>query len=193
MPLVADITGVILAGGRSSRFGVNKALAPFRGKTIIRRVVHVLKPIFKEVILITNTPDPYVPLRLPMFPDVVSDKGPMGGIITAFESTVNDRIFVVGCDMPILNPETILKILQNSRDADAAIASHDGVNEYLLALYSRNLLGRMRHCLEEDQLSLHEFCSNLDRIVWVPVGGDSWFNVNTKKDLEFLEKNHVDR
>ena len=192
MPPVVNVTGVVLAGGKSSRFGENKAFVPFRGVPVIKRVIEVLKKSFSEILIVTNTPEQYGGLGLPVVKDITPDQGPLGGIVTAFRNTGNDRIFVVGCDMPILDAPTIEKIIAMDRDVEAAIPVHDGIREYLMALYSRRLLPWMGCCLAEGKLSLHSFFDHLSNVVWIPVEGISWFNVNTTKDLEFLEKNHAD-
>lgn len=191
MPKIDDITGVILAGGRSERFGGNKAFAAFQGVPFIERVVRVMKSIFENLLIVTNTPQDYNRLGLPILTDIEPYKGPLGGIVTALQHSPTDRIFVVACDMPILDPKVIAQIIEKANGFDAAVPIHDGIREYLLALYSRKLLTRMSCCLSEDKLSLDEFCRKLSNVTWVPVDGDSWFNVNTKKDLEFLEKNHA--
>jgi len=188
MPLVVNITGVILAGGKSSRFGENKALAHFRGIPMIQRVIESLRQLFPEILLVTNSPGEYGELGVPVVRDIVPDQGPLGGIVTAFQNTLNDRIFVVGCDMPALEPGPILRILAEGGVADAGIPVHDGVREYLMALYSRRLLPRLACCLSEGKLSLRDFFDHLSNVAWVPVEGDSCFNVNTKKDLELLEE-----
>lgn len=192
MPPLVNITGVVLAGGKSSRFGENKAFAHFRGITMIQRVIESLRTLFPEILLITNRPDEYRALRVPVIRDIVPDRGPLGGIVTAFQNTLNDRIFVVGCDMPVLDLGPILRILAEGGVADAAIPTHQGIREYLMALYSRRLLPRLTCCLAEGKLSLRDFFDHLSNVAWVPVEGNSWFNVNTKKDLEFLEKTHAD-
>lgn len=195
MPKIADITGVILAGGLSSRFGENKSLANFLGVPMIHRVARVMSDVFNDILLVTNTPEVYTDLAdlgLRSVRDDIPGKGPLGGIVTAFDNTPNDRIFVAACDMPVLDTLTIERIIAEGGSADAAVATHGGVHEYLLALYSRRLLHRLRCCLSEDHLSLRDFCSHLSNVSWIPVEGDACFNVNTKKDLESLEKNHAE-
>ncbi len=193
MSKIADITGVILAGGLSSRFGENKSLANFLGVPMIHRVARVMSAVFNDILLVTNTPEATADLGLRSVRDDIPGKGPLGGIVTAFDNTLNDRIFVAACDMPVLNALTIERIIAQGGSADAAVATHGEIHEYLLALYSRRLLHRLRCCLSEDHLSLRDFCSHLSNVSWIPVEGDAWFNVNTKKDLESLEKNHADR
>lgn len=192
MEKISNITGVILAGGLSKRFGTNKAFAHFLGTPIIERVLQVMRTLFDDLLIVTNTPEDYTCFGIPTVSDLEPHKGPLGGIVTAFDNTLNDRIFVAACDMPVLNAPTIERIIAQGGSADAAVATHGGIHEYLLALYSRRLLHRLRCCLGEDQLSLRDFCSRLSNVSWIPVEGDAWFNVNTKKDLESLEKNHAE-
>ena len=74
-----DVTGVILAGGKSRRFGKNKALVEIDGIPLIGRVVSVMKSVFQHLVLITNTPDEYSYLKLPMYEDIIKGLGPLGG------------------------------------------------------------------------------------------------------------------
>ncbi|MGH2470440.1 MAG: molybdenum cofactor guanylyltransferase, partial [Chloroflexota bacterium] len=62
-----NVTGVVLAGGRSSRMGTNKALLRFEdGHTVIERIVAALRPLCADLLLVTNTPRDYAFLQLPM-------------------------------------------------------------------------------------------------------------------------------
>ncbi len=78
--IYSDITGIILAGGKSTRMGENKSLLSLNGKTVIERVVDLMKSIFKEVILITNTPEEYDFIKIPKYKDIFEYKGPLAGI-----------------------------------------------------------------------------------------------------------------
>ena len=75
-----DITGIILSGGKSSRMGKNKSLLKIGDKTIIERMCDLMKSLFTEIILITNTPDDYSFLDLTVYKDVYKHKGPLAGI-----------------------------------------------------------------------------------------------------------------
>ena len=167
--MTRDTTGVILAGGKSSRFGENKAFAPFQGVPVINRVIDVMKKSFSDILIVTNTPDQYGGLGLPVVKDITPDQGPLGGIVTALQHTLNDRIFVVGCDMPVLDAATIQKIIAAAGDAEAVIPTHDGIREYLMALYSRRLLPRLSSCLAEGRLALHDLFDHLTGVTWIPV------------------------
>ncbi|MBI2082185.1 MAG: molybdenum cofactor guanylyltransferase [Deltaproteobacteria bacterium] len=191
MPKINDVTGVILAGGRSSRFGTNKALALFQGIPLIDRVLNVMSPLFHDLMIVTNTPEIYERLHLPLVKDFEPYLGPLGGIYTALRETRNDRIFVVGCDMPLLDPKVISGIIQKSEEADAVVPIHDGIREFLMAVYSRKLLPEICKSLGEGRLSVKELCFHIPCIEWIPVKGDSWTAINTAEELKKLEERYA--
>ena len=96
-PPLKGITGVILAGGKSSRYGRNKALVDLDGIPLSHRVVRVMTTIFKELLLITNTPHEYAFLQLPMHEDKIKGLGPLGGIYTGLEVIPDEAGFFVAC------------------------------------------------------------------------------------------------
>ena len=106
------ITGVVLAGGKSSRYGKNKALVELDGVRLIERVIGVMGSVFKHVIIITNTPHEYAYLQLPMFEDLIKGLGPIGGIYTGLEAISDDAGFFVACDMPFLNAPLVRHIVE---------------------------------------------------------------------------------
>ena len=94
-----DVSGVILVGGKSSRYGSNKALAKLDGVPLIERVIGIMGRVFENLILITNTPDEYAHLGLPMHEDLVKGLGPIGGLYTGLTVMPDDAGFFVACDM----------------------------------------------------------------------------------------------
>lgn len=75
-----DITGIILAGGKSKRMGLNKSFLKVGEVTMIERTTELMKSLFERVILITNTPDEYKFLGIEMFEDIYKNVGPLAGI-----------------------------------------------------------------------------------------------------------------
>jgi len=73
-----DITGIILAGGKSSRMGNNKSFLKLGHKLIIELITDLMKSLFNEVIIITNTPNEYEFLKLVMYKDIYVGKGVLG-------------------------------------------------------------------------------------------------------------------
>ena len=143
-----DITGVILAGGKSSRYGTNKAFAKINGSPLIENVIRVMRSLFQDLVLITNTPDEYAYLELPMYEDLIKDLGPIGGIYTALNSITNDAGFFVACDMPSLNPGLIRYMVGIRDDFDVVVPKISWKMETLHALYSRRCLPAVKRLID---------------------------------------------
>ncbi len=192
MSKISEITGVILAGGRSSRFGENKALATLHGIRLIDRVVDVMAPLFSSLLLVTNQPEEFARLNLPMVQDREPYLGPLGGLASALPVVSTGRVFVVACDMPILTTQLIREIMAADRFDDAVIPTHDGICEYLMAIYSTSILPQLEKQLREGRLAMAELVASLRLVQRLPMEGNGWFNVNTKAELQFLETHHAD-
>ncbi len=82
MPLRKDITGIILAGGKSSRMGTDKALMQFQGEKLIERTMRTFRSVFPKIMIITNTPLDYLDQDAGIATDIFPGKGPLGGIYT---------------------------------------------------------------------------------------------------------------
>src|SRR3989339_729492 len=104
---IGKVTGVILAGGKSRRFGKNKSFIQIDGTPLIERVVTVMGSVFEHRLLVTNTPEEYAYLGLPMVQDLIKGIGPLGGIYTGLETIADDAGFFVACDMPYLNADLV--------------------------------------------------------------------------------------
>jgi len=139
-PLINGITGVILAGGKSSRFGSNKALVEINGSRLIDRVASVLGSIFKRLVLITNNPKDYSYLKLPIYEDLIPGLGPIGGIYTGLKNIHDETGFFIACDMPFINENLIRHIVAVRDDFDAVVPKIDWRMEPLHALYTKRCL-----------------------------------------------------
>ena len=188
LSLYPEITGVILAGGKSSRFGKNKAFAQWKGKSFFERIFRVLKSLFSEVLLITNTPEDYIDLPLPVYCDDIPEQGPMGGIYTALLRARTDRVLVVACDLPLINGELIHTLLENYLEYEAVIPVWGDKPQYLMGLYSKSLLPALKISLENKTLAMRDFCHQNPKVRWVPITGDTLMNVNTPEDFKKLEE-----
>lgn len=134
-----DITGIILAGGKSSRMGVNKALLHFKGKTIIERIASLAKSVFSNVILITNHPEEYSFLELEMFKDIYQGKGPLAGIHSGLSNTKTEKNFILSCDIPLINKELIEFLLNYKTIHPVTVIKTDGFVQHLCGVYCRSL------------------------------------------------------
>ena len=150
-PLLTHISGVILAGGKSSRYGKNKAFAQIHGIPLIERVSGVLETLFRDLIIISNNPEDYRHLGLPVFEDIKRGLGPLGGIMTALRTMTTPYGFVVACDMPFLK-EKLIRHMISIMDAYDIVAPKMGWRiEALHALYSRKCLPHVESLIESGQ------------------------------------------
>ena len=147
---IHNITGVILAGGRSSRFGSNKALAMVDGKPLIQHAADLMSRLFAECLLVTNTPEEYTFLSLPMTHDRYRESGPLAGIQAALVQINTPRAFVVACDMPNLSEELIRYICNiNEQQFDVIIPWLEKGQEPLFGIYHKRSLSVIDTCLQQ--------------------------------------------
>ena len=133
---LSDITGVVLAGGRSTRFGRNKALVLWQGQFLIQHVINALASVFDECLLVTNTPEIYTFLNLPMTIDLYNNLGPLAGLDAALHHCRTPWIFTSACDMPTLSPKLITFLCSLAENgADAVIPWPANGPEPLCGLY----------------------------------------------------------
>ena len=137
---INGVSGVILVGGKSRRYGQNKALVNINGVPLIKKVLGVLENLFPSIILVTNTPDTYSFLNLPMFEDKIKGLGPLGGIFTGLNVISEKAGFFVACDMPFLNPDLIRYQATVRQGYDVVVPTLSGQFEALHALYTQNCL-----------------------------------------------------
>jgi FdhD protein len=135
---IEGITGVILAGGASSRMGSNKALLEVDGNSIISRTYRTLISLFHEVIIVTNSPDDYDFLPCRKVPDIYANFGSIAGLHSALTHSSTAETFVTACDMPFLDQSIIRYLchLQQVEGLEATIPDSEGGQEPLHGVYS---------------------------------------------------------
>lgn len=186
-----DLTTVIMAGGKSSRMGTDKSFVPLLGKPMVEHVLDSVAGLGQEQIIITNRPDDYAYLNLPMYGDIYLDKGPLGGFHSALSHATTHYILVVACDMPWLNRPLLEYMISIRETADIIVPRWEKYPEPLHAIYSQRCLEPITANLEADILKLTAFFGKvslnfLDQktIAQFDPTGQSFNNVNTPEDLE---------
>jgi len=186
----------VLAGGRARRFGGDKLLYRIDGKPLIAHVIERLLRAseIKEVVVVAS-PDRVEPMR-ELGVDVIPDDllvGPMGGVYTAL--SLGD-VFVVAGDMPSVVPELVDDMVRTFRRSGKVACVPlwpNGYIEPLHSVYSSRLRPAIEERLERRDYSLNSLIRSVDAC-YVRIDGlpeewrDSFFNVNTKRDLESWTK-----
>ena len=186
------VTGVIQAGGKSTRMGGRpKALMELGGRRIIDRVADVVRAVTDDLLLVTNTPELYASLGLAMVPDVFPDHGSLGGIYSGLRAAPGDAAFTVACDMPFLTPEVARLVIDRAALADVVLPTSSGGRlETLHACYAKSCLGPMESKLRQGQLRIAGFFDEV-RVLAIPEDEVAHFrdpeiifmNVNTPEEL----------
>jgi len=185
------ITGVIQAGGKSTRMaGQPKALMDVGGRRIIDRVVEVVRAVTDDLLLVTNTPDLYRSLSLPMVADVFPDHGSLGGIYSGLDAASGEVAFTVACDMPFLVPEIARLVLERAGEADVVAPKVGEQWETLHACYGKACLGPIAACLRAGRLKISGFFDEVrvlaiaaELVARVRDPALAFMNVNTPEEL----------
>jgi molybdopterin-guanine dinucleotide biosynthesis protein A len=185
------VTGVIQAGGKSTRMGgAPKALIELGGKRIIERVVDALSPALSELLIVTNTPDIYAFLGLPMVPDVFPDHGSLGGIYSGLKAARGEYAFTVACDMPFLHPDVVRLVVDRAGEADVVIPRMGDHYETFHAMYGKACLPHMEEQLRGRRFKIIGFFPKVS-VLEIPEGEVAryrdpqlcFLNINTPEEL----------
>lgn len=171
--------------------GRDKSFVLVDGRPMIEIIVEKVAGLGDETILITNKPDEYVHLGLPMFGDVYVDHGSLGGIYTAVYHATHPHTLIVACDMPWLNRDLLQYMIQLKNEADVVVPRWEKFPEPLHAIYNKNCLAPIQTNLEAKQLKITRFFSQVtvrfverEEIARFDEYGRSFTNINTPQDLD---------
>jgi molybdopterin-guanine dinucleotide biosynthesis protein A len=171
--------------------GEPKALLEVGGRRIVERVADVLGQVADDLLLVTNTPELFDWMGLPMVPDVFPDCGSLGGIYSGLKAAPGEAAFTVACDMPFLSPAVARLVTSRAADADVVVPRVGPHYETLHACYARACLGPMERRLGAGQLKITGFWDEV-RVLAIPEEDIArladpaavFLNVNTPTDLE---------
>jgi molybdopterin-guanine dinucleotide biosynthesis protein A len=189
--MIVSVTGVVLAGGKSTRMGKNKSLLPYQGKNLIDAPIEKLSRIFSQVCLSVRNQEDFSEYNFRKIPDSYPDIGPIGGITSILKAGI-PRAFCVACDMPFLN-EAFIQYLCSFGDFDAVVPVWKGREEMLHAVYSDALLAGFEGAIAAHRYKLKDalgaarvhFVTDEEIRKFDP-RGTMFQNVNSPSDYEKL-------
>ncbi len=185
----------ILAGGASRRMGSNKSFALLHGHPLVEHVIDRVSGLALPVMLITNEAARYQSFGVITYPDVVLNKGSLGGLYSALSYSSSEQTLCVACDMPLLNPTLLHFLVTLETDCDAIVPVIEGQMQCLHAVYRRSCIKALRNAIEKDQLRITNFLQQ-NHVRYV---GEaelrrfdpnlySFININTPGELHKLEE-----
>jgi molybdopterin-guanine dinucleotide biosynthesis protein A len=192
-----NCTGVILAGGRNSRFsGRNKALIPVAGKRILDRIYEVFTILFDNIILVTNDPLQYMAWDFDIVTDIFPIRSSLTGIHTGLFYITTPYAFFAACDIPFLKKELIEILLDGLKpDIDIVIPETSKGVEPLCSIYSKRCFKPIEEQLLNKSFKIQQIFQKV-RVKKIPEhilrtvdpDLDSFFNINTPDVLSKAEE-----
>ncbi|ADI13717.1 molybdenum cofactor guanylyltransferase [Truepera radiovictrix] len=183
---MSGFSGAVLAGGRSSRFGSDKARYRYRGKTLLERALASLSGADERFVVSGR---PYA-VGVPVYPDVIAGGGPLSGLHAALLYATRDWVALAACDLPHLTPTYWSLLWAERAGAEVVVVrSAAGRLEPLAALYHRALLPTVTEQLEAGEGRMHALVArvNAREVPWervrAAVGAQVLLNANTPSDL----------
>lgn len=186
-----NYTAVILAGGKSRRFGIDKAGLEINGVKIIEMIVEKCRSFFSEILVVGG--NFYIP-GTRFISDIYKDAGPLGGIHAGLASSVNEVCFVVACDMPNFSLPLARRLLESVEGYDIAIARTGEYIQPLYAVYRKSVLPMAEQLLFENENAIRKLYDMAGvRYVEIPANEDEpqnsvFFNINHREDYELYKE-----
>lgn len=186
-------SGVILAGGLSSRFqGRNKAFFELNGRCIIDPIVDLFRSVFDDILIVTNTPLEYQRYDATLVSDIFSVRSSLTGIHAGLFYAQNPYVFVAACDTPFIRKEIIQLVISKIRpDIDAVMPETPSGTEPLLAAYAKSTLPVIERHLKQEKFKIKKVFKKLrvvtiskERVLEQDPELRSFFNINTADDLD---------
>jgi len=192
---VVLMTGIILIGGKSKRFGRDKVLASLGLRPLVEHVLDVINPLFPEILLVGHKREGIE--NFPIIEDLKAGCGPLGGIMTALSSARSDFCFVFAADMPRLSRDLISHMITRAEDHDIVLPVWSQGREPLHAVYHRRILPVIGSLLERNDLRIFSLIGQVDTLV-IPEDeirqfadpAEIFSNINTQVDLNALKTSY---
>lgn len=185
-------TAVILAGGLSSRMGFDKKELVINNESLLDKQIRCLSEVFDHVLIISND-DSLKYSKYPkvsVYQDILMNHGPLGGIHAALSYSEDDFIYVIACDMPVINLEYITYLKSLLSEQDAIVTRYGDWIEPFHAYYNKSMIGVVERYLKSGRRSIYELLKQLE-VTYISEDiargyTSDWSlfnNINTKEDL----------
>jgi len=184
-----DITGIILAGGASSRMGKDKGLCEFKGKSLVSYAIDVLKPLCGTLLISSNNIVDYQKYGYKVVPDLFKKIGPIGGIYSSLKVSETKHNLIISCDTPFLILELMEFVLANSTGYDIVVPEHgNSYIEPLAAYYSSEIIDTVAQSINHGDYKLMNLFDKVKfkslKVDTINSYSDKLFkNLNTPSDL----------
>lgn len=181
-----NITGIILAGGKSSRMGLDKSSLTYNNSTFLELVIKAMKPLVENILIVSNNLA-HDKLSYKRVEDIITDSGPLAGIHAGLSHSTTDYNLILSCDIPLITTEIIEELFKvNYQDYDVVQIESNNKTMPLIAIYNKHCANKFLELLENDERRLRQAVKQLQsKSVIVDTKWSAFVkNVNTKEDLK---------
>ncbi len=185
------MSGALLAGGASKRFGSPKALAQHEGKPFYQLSLDWLHSYCDDVMVSCNDPLLFKGESLNIVADETLGQGPLGGVLTLLKKSSNPWVLILACDMPLLEKEVIDLLLDFIHLKKKVICYQvkDQLHPFP-GLYHQSLIEDLEKRLCQKKYSVRSFIDSLldkeKQVLYLDQKDSNFININTKEDLKAL-------
>ncbi len=177
-------TAIIMAGGDSSRMGMDKSVLAINGKPMVEIIAEQLRTSFSQTLISANDAEKFAFLGLQIVPDRIQGQGPLMGIASALEASANEVNFVVACDIPHIDLTYVRKMLSRAKGADIVIPrSRDKEYEPLFAVYHKSALEVINKVLRTGGRKISDVFTRC-KVSYIELKADCFANLNTRAEYE---------
>lgn len=183
------VTGIILAGGLSSRMGVDKGLLEFNGVELVKTTIDVLRQVVDSLLIVSNNAD-YHKFGFQVVEDIHPLKGPLSGIHTGLTHSSTELNLFLPCDSPLVSKSILQKLIkQHHFHTEMTYLKHSSSVFPLSAIYTKSSLPKIEEQLSADRLKVRNLMGVLKSKA-VPLTKAEYklmMNVNSPQDFEILQ------
>lgn len=187
------ITGIILAGGQSSRMGTDKGLLYFKDKPFILYSIEALAPFVNDIIIVSNNPD-YDIFNLNRVNDAIENAGPLAGVYSGLLHSKTEDNLVLSCDIPLINNTVLNIITDNLEDEfDVVQVESKGKSMPIIAAYKKRCMSKCLALLDDGERRLRNAVKQF-KTKTIPLKSDLHYctmNINTPNELETIKTINV--
>ena len=183
-----NITGVILAGGKSSRMGTDKGTLVLKEKTFIQHIIDAMEPLVGDIIIVSDNPN-HIIFGIKRIEDTIKDAGPLAGIYSGLQYSKTNYNLVVSCDVPLITSEVLSKLIENHEEGldVVQLESHQKTMP-LTALYNKLCTQTIKDLLDKGERRVRFAVSQFktknvkldDRL------SSATKNINTKEEFDAI-------
>jgi len=183
-----NITGIILAGGKSSRMGTDKGFLSLKGHRFVEHIIKTIQPLVHKIIIVSNNSD-YDVFKQKRVDDIIKDAGPLAGLHSGLYHSETEINLVLSCDIPFINDTVINKLIEAyNEESDVIQIKSQGMIMPLIAIYKRECFHLFSTLLETGERRLQFAVTKLNSktILIDDDQNQNVRNINTKSQYKAL-------